>query len=90
MSATVRAALAVAMKAQVPVLIWGGAGMGKSSAIREMAAAAGLPCETVIASIREPSDFAGLPVVSESGQSVRFAPPSWRSGCSRRARRPLP
>jgi hypothetical protein len=77
MSANVRTALAVAMKAQVPVLIWGGAGMGKSSAIREMAAAAGLPCETVIASIREPSDFAGLPVVSESGQSVRFAPPSW-------------
>jgi AAA domain (dynein-related subfamily) len=76
-SASVRMALAVAMRSQVPVLLWGGAGLGKSSAVREIAAAAGLPCETVIASIREPSDFAGLPVVTEGGQSVRFAPPSW-------------
>ena len=35
----------------------------------------GWPCETVIASIREPSDFAGLPVVVADG--VRFAPPGW-------------
>jgi hypothetical protein len=40
-----------------------------------MASALGWPCETVIASIREPSDFAGLPVVV--GESVRFAPPTW-------------
>jgi hypothetical protein len=36
-----------------------------------------LACETVIASIREPSDFAGLPVVHD-GQVV-FAPPRWAS-----------
>jgi hypothetical protein len=42
-----------------------------------MAAAAGLPCETVIASIREPSDFAGLPVVGSEGRSVTLAPPAW-------------
>jgi len=59
------------------VLRWGGAGLGKSSAIREMAADAGLACETVIASIREPSDFAGLPVVGEDAKSVHFAPPLW-------------
>jgi hypothetical protein len=41
-----------------------------------MAEQACLPCETVIASIREPSDFAGLPIV-EDGRSVRFAPPRW-------------
>jgi hypothetical protein len=35
-----------------------------------MADVIGWPCETVIASIREPSDFAGLPVVI--GQEVRF------------------
>jgi hypothetical protein len=40
-----------------------------------MAQAMGLPCETVIAAIREPSDFAGLPIVS--GSSVHFAPPLW-------------
>jgi MoxR-like ATPase len=77
MSESVRAALAVAVGARVPVLLWGGAGLGKSSAVREMAAAAGLVCETVIASIREPSDFAGLPIVVEDGTSVRFAPPNW-------------
>jgi len=40
-----------------------------------MADSMGWPCETVIASIREPSDFAGLPVVV--GEGVRFAPPTW-------------
>jgi MoxR-like ATPase len=76
-STAVRSALALAVGARIPVLLWGGAGLGKSSAVREMAAAADLPCETVIASIREPSDFAGLPIVGEGGQDVRFAPPSW-------------
>ena len=77
MSESVRTALAIAVGARVPVLLWGGAGLGKSSAVREMAAGAGLCCETVIASIREPSDFAGLPVVAEDGKAVSFAPPSW-------------
>ena len=68
-------ALGVAVAARVPVLLWGAPGTGKTSAIRAMASAMNLPCETVIASIREPSDFAGLPVVT--GNSVRFAPPLW-------------
>ncbi len=68
-------ALAIAVAARVPVLLWGGPGTGKSSAVRDMAAAMGWPCEVVIASIREPSDFAGLPVVADGG--VRFAPPRW-------------
>src|SRR5262249_33119045 len=45
--------------------------------VREISATAGLACETVIASIREPSDFAGLPIVSADGGTVRFAPPDW-------------
>ena len=65
----------MAVAARAPVLLWGAPGTGKTSAIRAMAQAMGLPCETVIASIREPSDFAGLPVVV--GQGVRFAPPAW-------------
>jgi hypothetical protein len=68
-------ALGVAVAARVPVLLWGAPGTGKTSAIRAMASAMGLPCETVIASIREPSDFAGLPIVV--GNGVRFAPPAW-------------
>src|SRR6201997_1378963 len=68
-------ALGVAVAAGVPVLLWGAPGTGKTSAIRAMAQAMDLPCETVIASIREPSDFAGLPIVV--GDGVRFAPPAW-------------
>jgi len=68
-------ALGVAVAARVPVLLWGAPGTGKTSAIRAMALTMGLPCETVIASIREPSDFAGLPIVV--GDGVRFAPPAW-------------
>jgi hypothetical protein len=74
-------ALAVAVAARVPVLLWGAPGTGKTSAIRAMAAAAQWPCETVIASIREPSDFAGLPIVHRSDAKhdarVDFAPPRW-------------
>jgi len=68
-------ALGIAVAARVPVLLWGAPGTGKTSAIRAMAQTMGLPCETVIASIREPSDFAGLPIVV--GDGVRFAPPAW-------------
>ena len=69
------AALGVAVAARVPVLLWGPPGTGKTSAIRAMAEAAQLPCETVIASIREPADFAGLPIVVDG--RVEFAPPLW-------------
>jgi len=71
---TVRA-LGVAVAARVPVLLWGAPGTGKTSAIKAMAEAMGWPCETVIAAIREPSDFAGLPVISEG--HMHFAPPRW-------------
>ncbi|MCP5024646.1 MAG: AAA domain-containing protein [Actinomycetia bacterium] len=68
-------ALGVAVAAGIPVLLWGAPGTGKSSAVRAMADAIGWPCEVVIASIREPTDFAGLPVVVDDG--IRFAPPTW-------------
>lgn len=78
--ATVQA-LCVAVVARIPVLLWGAPGTGKTTVIRALADAAELPCETVIASIREPSDFAGLPIVAsvdgDSGARVRFAPPGW-------------
>src|SRR5947207_5839743 len=72
---TATAALGTAVSARVPVLLWGAPGTGKTSAIRAMAAVKMWACETVIASIREPSDFAGLPIVVDG--SVRFAAPTW-------------
>ena len=77
-------ALGIAVAAKVPVLLWGPPGTGKTSAIRAMADAMGWPCETVIASIREPSDFAGLPVVG--GHEVHFAAPRWAQRLARSGR----
>lgn len=62
-------------RAGVPVLLLSDPGMGKSSLVRGLAAAAGVPCETVLGSIREPADVAGFPVVAESG--VVLSPPAW-------------
>jgi hypothetical protein len=73
--ATATEALGVAVSARVPVLLWGAPGTGKTATIKAVARAMDWPCETVIASIREPSDFAGLPVVI--GGEVIFAPPAW-------------
>lgn len=72
-------ALSVALAAGVPVLLWGAPGTGKTSVIRAIAQQSGLECETVISSIREPSDFAGLPVVSDGQVPARvdLAPPRW-------------
>jgi hypothetical protein len=77
-AATVEA-LALAVRARIPVLLWGSPGTGKTSVVRSLAQALQLPSETVIASIHEPSDFAGLPIVSQEGGSPRvdFAPPRW-------------
>ncbi len=74
--------LDAAVQTRIPVLIWGPPGVGKSAAVQAWAAREGLRCWTVIASLREPADFAGLPVVDATieagGRSVRsvaFAPP---------------
>lgn len=68
-------ALVLAVRADVPLLIWGSPGTGKTSAVLSLAAAMACPVEVVVGSIREPTDFAGLPVID--GGEVRFAPPAW-------------
>jgi hypothetical protein len=61
------------------VLLWGEPGIGKSATLGQLAAALRLPMETVIASIHEPSDFSGLPIVGDDPgqQGVPMAPPDW-------------
>lgn len=72
---TTHQALALAVTAGVPVLLWGSPGTGKTSVVRSLGESFGWPVEVVIGSIREPTDFAGLPVVVDG--DVRLAPPAW-------------
>lgn len=74
-SLVVGEALSVAVQAGIPVLLWGSPGSGKTSVVRALGEALGWHTEVVIGSIREPADFAGLPVVIDG--SVQMAPPTW-------------
>jgi hypothetical protein len=68
--------LAVAYQANAPVLVWGLPGEGKTSVAQAAADQLGVHAEVVIASLREPTDFNGLPVVAADG-TVTLAPPAW-------------
>ncbi|MFG2515649.1 AAA family ATPase [Streptomyces sp. NPDC048584] len=72
-------ALTLAIAADLPVLLWGEPGIGKTAALNQLAASLDLPLTTVIASVHEPSDFSGLPIVGDdpAEQGVPMAPPDW-------------
>ncbi|WP_254715373.1 MoxR family ATPase [Actinomadura sp. NAK00032] len=72
-------ALALAVSANLPVLLWGEPGIGKSAGLRQLATGLGVPLETVIASAHEPSDFAGLPIIGDdpAATGVPMALPDW-------------
>lgn len=72
-------ALTLAVAADLPVLLWGEPGVGKTAALTQLAASLNLPLTTVIASVHEPSDFSGLPVIGDdpATQGVPMAPPDW-------------
>ncbi|WP_406859022.1 MoxR family ATPase [Streptomyces sp. HUAS MG47] len=72
-------ALTLAVAADLPVLLWGEPGIGKTSALTQLAESLDLPLTTVIASVHEPSDFSGLPVLGDDPavQGVPLAPPDW-------------
>ncbi|WP_405182514.1 MoxR family ATPase [Nocardia sp. NBC_01377] len=72
-------ALTLAVAADLPVLLWGEPGIGKTAALTQLAETLELPLTTVIASVHEPSDFSGLPIVGDnpSEHGVPMAPPDW-------------
>ena len=74
---------ALAIQAGVPVLWWGPPGTGKSSVWTAIAAALSRHMEVVIASIREPSDFGGLPAIID--KAVQMVPPIWAKRVSEQA-----
>lgn len=67
--------LGICVSVRIPVLLWGNPGEGKTAAV-ESATLQGWHVETVIITHSDPSDFAGLPVVTSDG-SVSLAPPAW-------------
>jgi hypothetical protein len=69
-------ALVVQTPRCLPPIVWSNPGCGKSSRISQMAGALSAHLETVISSIRDPSDFGGLPI-PENGHGVRLEAPSW-------------
>jgi len=68
-------ALHACVEARVPVILWGPPGQGKTSVIRALAELQGRHIEILLASIREPQDFAGLPSIHEGAMSL--IPPNW-------------
>ncbi|MEW2347653.1 MoxR family ATPase [Streptomyces sp. NPDC006684] len=72
-------ALTLAVAADLPVLLWGEPGIGKTAALTQLAESLDLPLTTVIASVHEPSDFSGLPVIGPdpASEGIPMAPPDW-------------
>ncbi|MGS2805233.1 AAA family ATPase [Nocardia sp. MW-W600-9] len=72
-------ALTLAVAADLPVLLWGEPGIGKTAALTQLAESLDLPLTTVIASVHEPSDFSGLPILGDdpATHGVPMAPPDW-------------
>ncbi|WP_327150109.1 AAA family ATPase [Nocardia sp. NBC_01329] len=72
-------ALTLAVAADLPVLLWGEPGIGKTAALTQLAESLDLPLTTVIASVHEPSDFSGLPIIGDdpAQHGVPMAPPDW-------------
>ncbi|MEV0077196.1 MoxR family ATPase [Nocardia neocaledoniensis] len=72
-------ALTLAVAADLPVLLWGEPGIGKTAALTQLAESLDLPLTTVIASVHEPSDFSGLPIIGDdpAANGVPMAPPDW-------------
>ncbi|MGQ9658472.1 MAG: ATP-binding protein [Fimbriimonadales bacterium] len=58
----------------VPVLLWGSPGTGKSTFIESLQQK-DFPVVTMIASLHDPTDFSGLPMLVDG--RMRFAPPDW-------------
>jgi hypothetical protein len=67
--------LSAAISADVPVLLWGAPGTGKTSAIYQIADEAGAHLEVLIGSTLDPVDVGGLPVPDATGQIQISAPP---------------
>ena len=65
--------------ANVPIMLWGAPGIGKTSAVEAWAKARGMDVEVQIASLLDPAEVGGIPmpVETENGTTVRYILPEW-------------
>ncbi|VVC05830.1 Uncharacterised protein [uncultured archaeon] len=64
------------MSVRLPVFLWGGPGVGKSSVIRQLIEAAGGICIDIRLSQMSPTDIIGIPYFDKNVGLMKFAPPS--------------
>ncbi len=67
--------IAAFVKGNVPAVVWGEPGQAKSAKIEAAGRKSGYWTNTIIGSIRESSDYLGLPMETDGG--VTYAPPAW-------------
>lgn len=79
-------ALTLAVAADLPVVLWGEPGIGKTAALTQLAAALDLPLTTVIASVHEPSDFGSAHRRGRSGGTGCPDGPAGLGGATRTGR----
>lgn len=68
-------ALALCIAVNVSAIIWGPPGAGKTAVLSAIAKANNLHLEQILASTKEPPDFAGFPFIDKG--VMRLAPPAW-------------
>lgn len=72
-------ALALCVAHNINLILWGNPGHGKTSVITQLARDYGFHLETIVASLRDPSDFAG--VMIEKDMTTINAPPRFARAC---------
>lgn len=64
------------VKRDQPVMLWGGTGIGKTSIMRQVAKQLDKKLITILASIKQPVDLAGIPVPDMANNVCRWLTPS--------------
>lgn len=74
-SEDIRRAFAIGAQAGAPMMLWGEPGIGKTATATAVAESLGWQVEVLIGSIREATDFGGMPARTEHG--VELLAPAW-------------
>lgn len=67
--------VSLAIQTHTPAILWGPPGVGKTSVVAAVSQALSIHQETIISSLRDPTDFGGLPYIHEG--AVHLASPAW-------------